>query len=215
MSGVSLKRTLLGGLAVLAATILARGVTMQLISALGGTRDGLLLGAGILAGSLCGAAVLFFVSKQPRTDLALNPVAPARVAAWTFAALAVGAAFDVAAWATGRPIVEPSWGDVYRAGPVWLLAVALAATSVFEELFFRGWLFGGLSASKVRPMGAATLVTLLFAAVHFPSDAWRFAEVLVGGGMLALIRIRTGSSWPGMVPHVFGNLKVLVLLAVL
>lgn len=114
---------------------------------------------------------------------------------------------------TQRPWVEPSWAHVYRTGPAALLAVGLVAASVFEELFLRGFLQGGLTTTRLGPAGAIAVTATLFALLHVPTDAWRFFEVASGGVVLGLARHTTRSSLTGIAPHVMGNLAVLAFLA--
>ncbi|MGO8949845.1 MAG: type II CAAX prenyl endopeptidase Rce1 family protein [Ktedonobacterales bacterium] len=77
-----------------------------------------------------------------------------------------------------------------------------------EEIFFRGFLFGGL----LRGMSViwATLVsTLLFTIAH--GDVGSAVPLFAIGIMLAVIRWRTGSIWPGMALHMLNNALAAVL----
>ncbi len=173
--------------------------------------DGLLVGCGILGGALAGMLVLLVLA--PRSSLALVRPRMRAVALWLGAAVLLVAGFDVVGHALGRPLVEAAWRDVFRTGPVWLLALALVATSVFEELFVRGFLQTRLAATRVGGGGAIAITALLFALSHAPRDVFRFADVLAAGVLLALARQRSGSTITSMIPHVLGNLKVLVVIA--
>lgn len=172
--------------------------------------DGLLVGAGILGGALFGALVL--VVLAPRPALAVVRPRPRDVGLWILAATLLVAAFDLAAWRLGRPLVEPAWADVARTAPPLLLPVALTVTSIFEELYVRGFLQSGLTETRLRAPGAIALTALLFTAAHAPHDAVRFADVLSAGVLLGVARWQSRSTIPGMIVHVIGNLKVLVFL---
>lgn len=197
-------RWALGGLAVLFTAGIARTAAM---AGVGEARPGLAIGLGILAGALGGSAVLWAVSAPARAQLlALKRPTGLQVLAAFGAGAALTAGFDAAAHAMGRPLVAADWVTAVNTAPPVLLPAALILTSVFEELFIRGYLQGD---SKL----GIPLTALLFAALHFPEDAFRFADVFCSGLLLGVIRHRTGSTLPGMAPHLAGNLKVLVLIA--
>jgi uncharacterized protein len=71
-----------------------------------------------------------------------------------------------------------------------------------EEIFFRGFLFAGLL--RGMPVFWATLLsTALFTIVHW--DKGSAVPLFAIGLMLAVIRWRTGSIWPGMALHMLNN----------
>jgi membrane protease YdiL (CAAX protease family) len=220
---LSLRRALVGGLAVLIAAALARAIAIAAVATVIGAdlesadpalrHDGLLIGVGILAGAIAGGAALAIVVRDAPRALAMVPVAPRVVIAWLLAAIALVATVDVAAWLVGRPLLDAAWVDAYRTAPVPLLAIALVITSIFEELYFRGLLQGALASTRVGPAGGIAIVALLFTLAHFPGDPWRFADVLASSVLLGVARQVTGSTLPGMIPHVLGNMFVLVVLA--
>lgn len=71
-----------------------------------------------------------------------------------------------------------------------------------EELFFRGFLYGGLRA-RIGSIGAMVISTVFFTALHFSLDA--FIPILVLGFCLAWLYERTGSLYPGIVLHASNN----------
>lgn len=85
-----------------------------------------------------------------------------------------------------------------------LIAVILAP--VFEELVFRGFLFGGLK-SRMGGWGAASLTSTIFALLHGYSVIGLLATF--GYGMVfCWLYARSGSLWPGIVAHAVFNLVV-------
>jgi membrane protease YdiL (CAAX protease family) len=83
------------------------------------------------------------------------------------------------------------------------LIVAVFVAPFCEEIFFRGYLFSGL----LRGMSlwpAVVLSAVLFTLSH--GDVGSAAPILVLGLLLALVRWRTGSIWPGMALHMANNL---------
>ncbi len=82
-----------------------------------------------------------------------------------------------------------------------LLAAVLIAP-ICEEIFFRGFLFGGLLRGMTM-WPALALSALLFAVAHF--DIGSFVPLLVFGLVLAFARSRLGSIWPGTAMHILNN----------
>ncbi len=223
-SGWTRRRAWLGSVGVLVATGLGRTIAMLGVAQAVGAdlessdpmqrRDGLLIGAGISGGVSAGGVVLAWLTRPaPRTVLALTRPQPLIAAGWVIALLVHGLVFDGLNALLGRPAIDPAWQDAFATAPLALLVVALTLTSIFEELYFRGLLQHTLAESRVGLPGAIGLVALLFAAVHMPDDVVRFADVLVAGVLLGLARAHSGSTVPGMIGHVLGNLKVLAILA--
>jgi membrane protease YdiL (CAAX protease family) len=71
-----------------------------------------------------------------------------------------------------------------------------------EEIFFRGFLFGGLLRG-MTVVWATLVATVLFTLVH--GDIGSAVPLFAIGIMLAVIRWRTGSVWPGMGLHMLNN----------
>ena len=83
-----------------------------------------------------------------------------------------------------------------------LIAGAVLVAPFCEEVFFRGFLFGGL-LERMSFWPAALLSAFLFGLAH--GDVGSFAVLFVFGLALAFIRWRTGSTWPGIVLHAANN----------
>jgi membrane protease YdiL (CAAX protease family) len=83
-----------------------------------------------------------------------------------------------------------------------------------EEIFFRGFLFAGLLRG-MTVLWAMLLSTALFTIVH--TDLGSAVPLFAIGLMLAVIRWRTGSIWPGMALHMLNNAiaSVLVIATIL
>lgn len=71
-----------------------------------------------------------------------------------------------------------------------------------EEIFFRGFLFAGLLRG-MNVLWATLLSAFLFTLVH--GDIGSALPLFAIGLMLAIIRWRTGSVWPGMALHMLNN----------
>jgi len=204
--------------AVLVAAGLGRSLAMMATTAvlvrMGGptmaeTQIGWPIGIGLLAGTAAGSAVLVALLRDRlRRAAAIEPVSWSSLWAWAGMGLALTFALDGVAWLQGRPVLQPEWVSAVASAPVVLLGLALVGASAFEEIYFRGLLYG-VFARRIGAYAAIVVTALLFALAHFPGDGWRFLEVLVSGAFLGVCRLRTGSAVAGIAPHVLGNLKVL------
>jgi membrane protease YdiL (CAAX protease family) len=106
---------------------------------------------------------------------------------------------------------ELAWGPPAAVGVTALGAVLFAP--IFEELIFRGLLYGSLRSSFRWPV-AAVGSALVFGLAH-GSGAAGFASVLASGLLWAYLYERTGSLLPGIIAHVVNNLAVAVTLLAL
>ena len=83
-----------------------------------------------------------------------------------------------------------------------LVAGAVFIAPICEEIFFRGFLFAGL-LHRMSLWPAALLAAFLFALAH--GDVGSFAVLFVIGLVLAFVRWRVGSIWPGIIIHAANN----------
>jgi ABC-2 type transport system permease protein/sodium transport system permease protein len=100
----------------------------------------------------------------------------------------------------------------FQSVPWWLLVTTLAvAPAVFEELCFRGFLFGSLQRSFPKDWGATsdaltvTISALLFGVFHELLFPGRLLPSTFLGLALGWVRLRTASVIPGMLLHAVHN----------
>ena len=99
----------------------------------------------------------------------------------------------------------------FQAMPLWLILVAFAIVpAVFEELCFRGFLFGRF-ASGFRDYGRSIATSLLFGFFHEVLIPGKLVPSAALGLVLGWVRLRTGSVLPGMVLHAIHNGLVLAI----
>lgn len=87
---------------------------------------------------------------------------------------------------------------------VMVLAVVVAAP-IFEEMVFRGFMYGGFESS-MGAMPAVLLTSVIFAMMHaFQYNGYELLHMLVLGLMLGLARMRTQSLWVPIAMHAVNN----------
>lgn len=102
--------------------------------------------------------------------------------------------------------------DTQGIGFVLTLIAAAVVAPIAEEIFFRGFLYGGMR-QRIGTIGAMLVSTLFFTALHLSID--QFIPIFVLGLFLAWLYEKTGSLYPGIFLHATNNAISLVLLAVL
>ncbi len=109
----------------------------------------------------------------------------------------------------------PGW-DIFYAAQwtpafwVYMLVSSIVVVSIVEEIFFRGYVLGGLLKS-FSPKWAIILSGFIFAIVHLQylqADAFLLYNsflVFLGGALMALIVFKTNSLLPAIMMHAYGN----------
>ncbi len=118
------------------------------------------------------------------------------------ALLAVEVALEAVLHATREQGLEPSHWDSSKAVPFALNAVVVAVIApIVEELTFRGVGFSLLA--RFGTVAAVAGTAAAFAADHGLVEG--FPALFVFGVAVALVRVRTGSIYPGMLLHATFN----------
>jgi membrane protease YdiL (CAAX protease family) len=107
-----------------------------------------------------------------------------------------------------QPIVPPFMVDAYKTAsslPILLFAIVVMAP-IFEEVFFRGFLFQGIRYSRLGPIGAIGITSLVWAVIHLQYDIYGMATVFALGLLFGIARLRTDSIHLLMVMHSFVGL---------
>ena len=86
--------------------------------------------------------------------------------------------------------------------PVWFLIGGAIIAPVVEEIFFRGFIFGGLRTRYSFPI-AAVISALLFGLLHLQWTA--ILPITLLGLIFAFLYERSGSIWPGILMHFLTN----------
>jgi len=119
-------------------------------------------------------------------------------------------------------IVEPEQEDITRdlgldEGGLAAIAggfLVVVAAPLSEEIFFRGFMYGGLRR-RLAPWSAALVSGLVFGMLHFTGGGTITVvpPLLVLGVLLALLYERTGSLWLPIILHAVNNGLALIALS--
>ena len=127
---------------------------------------------------------------------------------WTFAAYGGFFLFLIVYGLIFQPdpqeIIEEIEQEQETAKLVALGILVVLAAPPAEEVFFRGFLFGGLRG-RMSFWPAALISGLLFGLVHLPGGALQVPPLAVFGVLLAWLYERTGSLWPPILMHAIQN----------
>jgi membrane protease YdiL (CAAX protease family) len=107
-----------------------------------------------------------------------------------------------------QPIVPPFMIDAYKTAsflPILLFAIVVVAP-IFEEIFFRGFLFQGIRYSRLGPIGAIGITSVVWAVIHLQYDIYGMATVFALGLLFGIARLKTDSIHLLMVMHSFVGL---------
>ncbi len=102
-----------------------------------------------------------------------------------------------------QPIIPPFMADAFKTAsslPVLLFAIIIVAP-IFEEIFFRGFLFQGIRYSRLGPIGAVVITSSFWAVIHLQYDAYGITTAFALGLLLGVARLKTDSIHLLMVMH--------------
>ncbi len=159
--GIALIFTLAQSIAVIVAVVLrtanlAEPDFAQQLAAI--EKDGTVLSIATYCSTIicCGAIAVAVAAKNGATlrdYLCLNPVSIRAAVLWIGGLVVLLVLLDLLTGALNKPIVPDFVATVYKsANPVWTIWIAtVIAAPLFEETFFRGFLFKGFEATIMGP----------------------------------------------------------------
>jgi CAAX protease family protein len=167
----------------------------------------------LLAVTLVGVAFAFATMPNrglaPPAWLGLRPFKPS---ALKWALLAIGVYFAFALIYT--PLVHPDQEDIARDlgfgesvfGGIAAGILIIGAAPISEEIFFRGFVFGGLRR-RLPLWPAAAIAGVIFGVFHFTgiSSLGVLPQLAVLGLLLCWLYEKTGSIWPPIIVHMLNN----------
>jgi len=129
------------------------------------------------------------------------------IAKWIAIIILVMIGSDALTYLLHRDIVPPFMVNIFETAgsiPLLLFAIILVAP-IIEELFFRGFMFRGLQYSKVGPIGAILITSLLWSSIHLQYNLYQIAILLVTGLVFGWARVKTNSIIPCIAMHMTLN----------
>lgn len=116
--------------------------------------------------------------------------------------------FDATSILLGHPIVPEFMSSAYfSAGSTLLFWFAIVvAAPVFEEVFFRGFLYSGFESSVLGPIGAIIITSLMWAAIHTQYEMYIVIWIFIMGIGLGIARMKTKSILLPIGMHSFANM---------
>jgi uncharacterized protein len=130
-----------------------------------------------------------------------------KIVKWLLILVLFAAASDLAILLMDRPVVQDFMLKIYSTAtskPLLWTAFVVAAP-VSEEIFFRGFLFYGILKSRLGPMGAIVLSSLIWAPLHLQYDLYGILMVLVLGLLFGYARLKTNSVYIPIAMHALMN----------
>lgn len=115
-----------------------------------------------------------------------------------------------------RPSTTQVMLDYYNTSiwpPIFWIAIIIFAP-IFEEFFFRGFLFKGFSQSRIGIIGTIILTSLGWALLHQQYEVFELVFIFILGILLGVIRHKTGSLWITVILHSLWNLIGVIGLAI-
>lgn len=176
-------------------------------------QDGTYLSMATLAtGILCSAFVIIIAWMRKGVTvwnyLGLRIPSMGTMLRWLLAIGGLVMAFDGLTILLGRDVVPEFMTDIYTSAKypalLWIAIVFMAP--LFEELFFRGFLFAGWSQSRLGVKGTILLTSLFWAAIHLQYDYYQIGIIFVAGIVMGFARHRTRSVVVPFFMHVVMNL---------
>lgn len=208
-----------GQVGVIVYRIIAQGAELSVAGITHVVADGLTISLSVLAGLPMVLLALWFAIRRTRisfTDyLGLRGTSWKNVIIGIVALVVLVGAWDMVSRAAGRDVTPGFMGDVLKSAQehsaLWLLVIAFAvAAPLWEELFARGWLYRGWSESRLGPIGAILLSSLVWTLMHLQYDWFFLCEVLSIGLLFGYLRFRTGSTWLTILLHGLNNLAATI-----
>lgn len=162
----------------------------------------------VLCAALVIAAAALRDGLEPREYLRLVAPAGKDVLHWLAVAALIVAMTDLVVYRVKGELLPAEWIAIYRSvqSPLLFWIALVIATPIFEELFFRGFVFAGILDSPLGRTGAVLITALLWTWVHQELDPLEFAIAFLIGVTLGIARLRTQSLLVPIAVHMLYNL---------
>jgi hypothetical protein len=105
--------------------------------------------------------------------------------------------------------------DIYNTTiwPILLWIAVVVFAPIFEESFFRGFLFEGFRRSRLGLIGTIVLTSVVWTILHIGYSVSSLGTIFIFGLVLGAVRYKTGSLWGTMLMHACYNTVGMALIA--
>jgi membrane protease YdiL (CAAX protease family) len=151
-----------------------------------------------------------------KSYLNLNSIERRRLTKWLAITLIFIVLYDSLTISLGKPIVPEFLITAFQTAgfaPLLWFAIIIAAP-LFEEIFFRGFLFKGFQHSKIGVKGAVLLTSLIWTAIHLQYSFYELSQIFVLGIIFGIARHKTQSLYTTLAMHSVHNLIATIEVAV-
>jgi uncharacterized protein len=102
--------------------------------------------------------------------------------------------------------------DAYKTStwPVLLWISVVVFAPVFEEGFFRGFIFVGLQQTRLGAAGTIAITAAAWALLHLQYSLYGMATILVLGVVFGMVRYKSNSLWSTILLHALWNLIAMI-----
>jgi membrane protease YdiL (CAAX protease family) len=174
--------------------------------------EGLLVSTSTIASAIVGVGlIIIFVKVRKNISiakyLALKPISIKAILVSLGIITGLIIINDTICIIIGRPVNPQVMVDTYNTSvwPVLLWIALVIFAPAFEEAFFRGFLFTGLSDSKLGVIGTIILTSLLWTLLHVQYEVFELVSIFILGIILGITRFRTRSLWAPLSMHALAN----------
>lgn len=179
--------------------------------------NGTALSVSVIVSMVIGLVAIYIAVKLKKDSLlwdylAIKPFSLSDLPKWIGALIVmIGLATALIYFTPGNQN-EAFMVDMYEtAKPKWLLFLAVViAAPVFEEAFFRGFLFKGMRNSVLGVVGTIVMTSACWAAIHMQYDYTYIAMIFALGVVFGLARHKTGTVMLPMLLHALYNLVAML-----
>jgi uncharacterized protein len=186
------------------------------------SKNGATLSLYVIAMMFFGVIAIFSIIKFKKNSnfieyLAIKKVPSKLILSWMSLTFGFVVLVNIVGLLFGRPVVGEFMSTIYKsASPMWLLWIALIiAAPVFEELFFRGFLFKGLVNSPLGLFGTVIFTAAAWALIHVQYDYFDIGAIFIGGIFLGYARFKSDSILVPIAMHGVANLVATLEAAIL
>jgi len=86
---------------------------------------------------------------------------------------------------------------------LWIAVVVFAP--LFEEIYFRGFIFVGFKQTRLGAAGTIAITSVVWAVLHMQYSVYGIISILVLGVVFGLVRFKTNSLWSTLFLHAAWN----------